>query len=350
MSPPQDDRTNNLPQADLPYKVMALYKFADLPDAAELQPRIAKFCCARGIRGTLILAPEGINGTVAGSAEAIDALHRYLLDDAAFAGRLHGAEIKFSTAAAMPFRRMKVRLKSEIVTLRAPEANPARQVGTYVDPQDWNALITRNDVVLVDTRNDYEVGLGTFARAIDPKTQNFTQFKDYVAQNLDPKRDRKVAMFCTGGIRCEKASSYLLAQGFEEVFHLKGGILAYLETVSENESRWQGECFVFDERVSVRHGLVEGEATLCRACRHPLMPGDRADPRYVEGVACPYCEGDERKQAAAAERQRQVELAEARGTAHLGDDAAEYAALAKSRKRERAEKSRAASHPESADN
>jgi UPF0176 protein len=321
MSPAQADRTHNLPQADLPYKVMALYKFADLSDAADLQPKLAKFCCARGIKGTLILAPEGINGTVAGGIEAIDALHAHLLDDPLFGGRLAGAEIKFSHAAQMPFRRMKVRLKPEIVTLRAPEVNPAQRVGTYVDPRDWNDLIDRNDVVLVDTRNDYEVGLGSFTRALDPRTRNFTQFKDYVARTLDPARDRKVAMFCTGGIRCEKASSYLLAQGFEEVFHLKGGILAYLETVPEPESRWQGECFVFDERVSVGHGLVEGEATLCRACRQPLTPADRADPNYVEGIACPHCHGDARKHAAAAERQRQVALAEARGGAHLGDEA-----------------------------
>jgi UPF0176 protein len=344
MSPPQADSADNLPQAALPYKVMAVYKFAELPDAADLQPGLARFCCARDIKGTLILAPEGINGTVAGSIAAIDALHAYLLDDPMFTGRLAGAEIKFSATAQMPFRRMKVRLKPEIVTLRAPEANPARLVGTYVDPRDWNALIARDDVVLVDTRNDYEVNLGSFARALDPGTQSFTQFKDYVAEHLDPARDRKVAMFCTGGIRCEKASSYLLAQGFEQVFHLKGGILAYLETVPETESRWQGECFVFDERVSVRHGLAEGEATLCRACRHPLSAADRADPRYVEGIACPHCAGDDRRRAAAGERQRQVELAEARGGAHLGDEATAYAERARLQKRQRAENSRDASH------
>jgi len=340
MKPPHADNAN-LTQALLPYKVMALYKFADLPDADELKPLLAQFCCARGIKGTLILAPEGINGTVAGTPDAIDALHAYLLEDPGFAGRLEGAEIKFSGALDMPFHRMKVRLKPEIVTLRAPEANPAQRVGTYVDPRDWNALIERNDIVLLDTRNDYEVGLGTFSRAIDPGTQSFTQFKDYVAQNLDPARNRKVAMFCTGGIRCEKASSYLLSQGFEEVFHLKGGILAYLENVPKEESRWQGECFVFDERVSVRHGLEQGEATLCRACRHPLTPAERADERFLEGIACPHCADDEARRAAAAERQRQVDLARQRGAAHLGDAARQAAEAAKQAKRLQREASRA---------
>ena len=197
-------------------------------------------CCSRGIKGTLILAPEGINGTVAGTAAAIEALVDWLLAGPVLAGRLAGAEIKYSTAETMPFLRMKVRLKPEIVTLRAPEANPAKAVGTYVEPEDWNGLIARNDVVLVDTRNDYEVGLGTFQRALDPGTQSFTEFKDYVANHLDPARDKKVAMFCTGGIRCEKASSYLLSQGFEEVFHLKGGILKYLEVVPQQKAALPG--------------------------------------------------------------------------------------------------------------
>ena len=331
---------DNLPQAVLPYKVMAVYRFADLPDAAAIQPALAQFCCARDIKGTLILAPEGINGTVAGSPEAINALHAFLLQDPLLVGRMEGAEIKFSGAETMPFLRMKVRLKSEIVTLRAPEANPAKSVGTYVAPAEWNSLIERDDVVLVDTRNDYEVGLGTFKGALDPATASFTEFKDYVANHLDPARDKKVAMFCTGGIRCEKASSYLLSQGFAEVFHLKGGILAYLETVPERDSRFEGECFVFDDRVAVSHGLAQGEATLCRACRHPLTPADRADLRFAEGVACPHCAGDAAKHAAAAERQKQISLARQRGTAHLGDEAAAAARLAKARKREQAEQSR----------
>ena len=329
------DMNANLPDADQPYKVMAIYKFADLPDAEAIRPVLAKFCCARGIKGTLILAPEGINGTVAGTPEAVDALAEWLFAGDVFGGRLAGAEVKYSTASTMPFLRMKVRLKPEIVTLRAPEANPARQVGTYVEPKDWNGLIARNDVVLIDTRNDYEVGLGTFQRALDPATGSFTEFKDYVATHLDPARDRKVAMFCTGGIRCEKASSYLLSQGFEDVFHLKGGILKYLEVVPESESRFQGECFVFDERVSVGHGLVEGDATLCRACRHPLTAADRADAGYVEGVSCPYCAEDEAKRRAAVERARQMDLAARRGEAHLGDAAQDVAARNKAAKQAR---------------
>ena len=331
----------NLPQEDQPYKVMAIYKFAALPDLEAIQPVLAKLCCSQGIKGTLILAPEGINGTVAGTTEAIDALASWLLDGPVMAGRLVGAEIKYSTADEMPFLRMKVRLKAEIVTLRAPEANPAERVGTYVEAKDWNKLLQQNDLVLLDTRNDYEVGLGTFAGALDPGTQSFTEFKDYVATHLDPARDKKVAMFCTGGIRCEKASSYLLSKGFDEVFHLKGGILKYLETVPETESRFDGECFVFDERVSVGHGLVQGEATLCRACRHPLTAEDRESPDYVEGVSCAYCVGDGDKHAAAAERQKQMELAAARGAAHLGDAAAVLARERKAEKRAQAEASRA---------
>ncbi len=334
--------STTLPHANHPYKVMAIYKFATLPDAEALKAPLAEFCCSRGIKGTLILAPEGINGTVAGSHDAIDALADYLLASGPFGTRLDGAEVKYSFADSAPFLRMKVRLKSEIVTLRAPEADPSKAVGTYVEPEDWNSLIERNDVVLVDTRNDYEVGLGTFQRALDPKTANFTEFKDYVAKNLDPARDKKVAMFCTGGIRCEKASSYLLSQGFEEVFHLKGGILKYLEVVPEQESRFSGECFVFDERVSVGHGLALGDATLCRACRHPLTAADRGHADYHEGVSCPHCADDKAKHAAAAERQRQMDLARQRGGAHLGDAAAEAAARRKAAKQRQAERSRLA--------
>jgi UPF0176 protein len=318
---------STVPQDNHPYKVMAIYKFASLPDCETLKTPLAQFCCGRGIKGTLIVAPEGINGTVAGSPEAIDALADYLFVSGPFGVRLEGAEVKYSFADTAPFLRMKVRLKPEIVTLRAPQVDPNRQVGTYVEPEDWNTLIERNDVVLVDTRNDYEVGLGTFQRALDPKTETFVEFKDYVAKNLDPARDKKVAMFCTGGIRCEKASSYLLSQGFEEVFHLKGGILKYLEVTPKEESRFNGECFVFDERVSVGHGLELGTATLCRACRHPLTEADRQHKDFVEGLA--------------AERQKQMDLAKKRGSAHLGDAAAAEAAARKARKIAEAEASRA---------
>lgn len=333
-------QTFTVQQPHHPYKVMAIYKFASLPDAEALQAPLAAFCCGREIKGTLILAPEGINGTVAGTPEAIDALADFLFVSGPFDTRLVGAETKYSFADEAPFLRMKVRLKPEIVTLRAPEADPSKQVGTYVEPEEWNNLIDRNDVVLVDTRNDYEVGLGTFQRALDPKTASFVEFKDYVAKNLDPVRDKKVAMFCTGGIRCEKASSYLLSQGFEEVFHLKGGILRYLEVVPEEESRFYGECFVFDERVSVGHGLELGHATLCRACRHPLTPEDRQHKDFAEGLQCPYCVGDTAKHQAAAERQHQMDLARQRGVAHLGDGVADEAARSRARKKAQAEESR----------
>jgi UPF0176 protein len=239
------------------YKVAALYQFVPLPDFRDLKDPLHKLCLDLGIRGTLLLAHEGINGTVAGSPEAIDALIVELRDGALFKGCLDNLELKFSTAVEMPFKRMKVRLKKEIVTLGDPQTDPLRRVGTYVTPAEWNRLLDEPGIVLFDTRNDFEVEMGTFEGAVDPRIKRFSEFKDFVKNELDPKQHRKVAMFCTGGIRCEKASSYMLAQGFEEVFHLKGGILKYLEEVAETESRWNGGCFVFDERVALGHGLVE---------------------------------------------------------------------------------------------
>lgn len=239
------------------HKVAALYQFVPLPDFRELKDPLHKLCLDLGIRGTLLLAHEGINGTVAGTEEGIDALMAELRDGALFRGRLDNLELKFSTAAEMPFKRMKVRLKKEIVTLGDPQTDPLRRVGTYVSPADWNRLLEEPGILLLDTRNEFEVEMGTFEGAVDPRIRRFSEFKDFVRDELDPKQHRKVAMFCTGGIRCEKASSYMLAQGFEEVFHLKGGILKYLEEVPEAESRWKGGCFVFDERVALRHGLVE---------------------------------------------------------------------------------------------
>jgi UPF0176 protein len=239
------------------YKVAALYQFVSLPDFREIRDPLHAICTDLGIRGTLLLAEEGINGTVAGTEEGIDALMSELREGRLFHGRLDNLELKFSTASEMPFKRMKVRLKKEIVTLGDPQADPARRVGTYVSPAEWNALIENPDVILLDTRNDFEVEMGTFEGAVDPRIRKFSEFKDFVQKELDPAKHRKVAMFCTGGIRCEKASSYMLGQGFEEVYHLKGGILKYLEEVPETESRWNGGCFVFDERVSLGHGLVE---------------------------------------------------------------------------------------------
>lgn len=328
---------HTLPQAGNRFKVMAIYKFADLPDCADIRAALEGLCRDLGIRGTLIVAPEGINGTVAGSPGAITGLVDFLLHSPSLSGRLAGAEIKYADADFQPFLRLKVRQKPEIVTLRAPEANPARQAGTYVAPEDWNALIARNDVTILDTRNDYEVRLGSFAGALDPQTRSFTEFKDYVARHLDPERDQKVAMFCTGGIRCEKASAYLLAKGFEEVYHLKGGILAYLEQVKPDDSRWRGECFVFDERVTVGHGLEKGSAVLCRACRQPVSAGEQSDPRYVEGLSCPHCAGRDFDRSAAEQRAHQMELARRTGLAHLGDAAraaAETRRLEKKARRE----------------
>jgi UPF0176 protein len=241
----------------MPCKVATFYQFAALPDFRELREPLCAICAGLELKGSVLLAPEGINGTLAGDAEAIAALIGQLRDGDLFGGRLDNLELKFSRASRMPFRRLKIRLKKEIVTLGDPEADPARRVGIYVDPADWNDLMAAPDVLLIDTRNAFEVAMGTFAGALDPGIASFGQFKQFAARHLDPAKHRKVAMFCTGGIRCEKASSYLLARGFTEVYHLRGGILRYLEGVPEAQSRWRGECFVFDDRVALGHGLRE---------------------------------------------------------------------------------------------
>ena len=239
----------------MPLKVAALYQFAALPDFRELREPLRALAAGLGIKGSVLLAHEGINGTVAGSDEGIDAFVRELQHGPLFGGRLDNLELKFSSAAEMPFQRLKVRLKKEIVTLGDTAVDPTQRVGTYVEPSDWNELISATDTLVIDTRNAFEVAMGTFEGAIDPGIKSFGQFKKFAAEKLDPAKHRKIAMFCTGGIRCEKASAYLLAQGFDEVYHLKGGILRYLEGVPEQESRWRGECFVFDERVALGHGL-----------------------------------------------------------------------------------------------
>jgi UPF0176 protein len=241
----------------MPYKVAAFYQFAALPDFRCLREPLRTVCADLGLKGSVLLAHEGINGTLAGSADAIAALVEELRYGAVFGGRLDNLELKFSAATAMPFQRLKIRLKKEIVTLGDAAADPTRQVGIYVDPADWNALIAAPDTLVIDTRNAFEVAMGTFAGALDPGIKSFGQFKDFAARHLDPAKHRRVAMFCTGGIRCEKASAYLLARGFPEVYHLKGGILKYLEGVPEAESRWRGECFVFDDRVALGHGLQQ---------------------------------------------------------------------------------------------
>ena len=324
------------------YKVAALYHFVALPDFETLKAPLLDFCKARDIKGTLLLAEEGINGTVSGPDAGIDELIDYLQMGNIFEGRFKGLDVKYSQASEPPFLRMRVRLKREIVTLRAEEASPTKQVGTYVNPQDWNEVISDPDVVVIDTRNDYEVSIGTFEGAIDPNTTTFTEFKDYVSENLKPETHKKVAMFCTGGIRCEKASSYMMAHGFEEVYHLKGGILKYLEEVPEEDSKWQGDCFVFDERVAVKHGLEESDYTQCHACRYPLSPEERASKYYIHGVQCPHCKDkrtDKDRERSAA-RQKQMELAEQRGISHIGDQANEGAKIMKARKEEIRAKSR----------
>ncbi len=303
-----------------PFITAALYQFVDLPDFAALQGPLQSLCEAHGVRGMLLLAHEGINGTIAGSPAGVHAVLAWLRSDSRFAALQH----KEAPASTMPFYRMRVRLKKEIVTLGVPGLNPARNAGTYVKPSDWNALIDDPAVVVIDTRNDYEVGIGTFKRAINPHTQSFSEFPAWVAQQSQPggvlAGHPKVAMFCTGGIRCEKSTAFLKSQGFDEVYHLEGGILKYLETVPEEATRWQGDCFVFDERVSVGHSLVRGPHQLCRSCRMPLGEAELAHPHYVQGVSCPYCHGTRtpKQQRALAERERQMQLAAQRGQEHIG--------------------------------
>ncbi|OYY72457.1 rhodanese domain-containing protein [Sphingomonas sp. 28-63-12] len=298
------------------FTVAALYRFARFDDPAALRPALLAACEASGIKGTILLAREGINGTIAGSAAAIATVIAHVRSLPGCAD----TEVKYSTAEAMPFHRLKVRLKREIVTMGQPDIDPLGGVGTYVAPADWNALIDSPDTIVIDTRNDYEVQVGSFAGAIDPATASFSEFPDWFRAHRGELADKKIAMFCTGGIRCEKATAFLKAEGLDEVYHLKGGILKYLEEVPADQSRWQGECFVFDERVAVGHGLTAGSHALCRACRMPVSPEARQSPHYVEGVSCPACHDsrDEAQRAGYAERHRQVKLAEARGEAHVG--------------------------------
>lgn len=306
-----------------PYVVTALYKFVSLPDYEKIQKPLKQFCTSHNIKGTLLLASEGINGTVAGTAESITALHAYLKADPLFNGRLADLETKESWAEHAPFQRIKIRLKREIVTLGDPDVDPTKQVGKYVSPADWNAIITDPDVINIDTRNDYEVAIGTFNGALNPNTQSFREFKDYVKQNLDPKKHKKVAMFCTGGIRCEKASAYMLKEGFEQVYHLQGGILKYLEQVDKSDSQWQGDCFVFDDRVSVTHGLELGEHTECHACRMPIKCEDAKRPQYEQGVSCHHCfdKTDDAYKNRMRDRQTQITLAKQRGQKYFTEQA-----------------------------
>ncbi|PHQ85448.1 MAG: hypothetical protein COB65_03025 [Thalassobium sp.] len=298
------------------FTVAALYHFTRFDNPAALQGPLQDVCKAQGVNGTLLLAREGINGTIAGSRAGIDAVLAHIRALPGCGDLVH----KESTATDAPFIRMKVRLKKEIVTMGQPDVDPRASVGAYVDPADWNDLISAPDVAVIDTRNDYEVGIGTFKGAIDPQTDTFRDFPAWWEENKHRFHNKRIAMFCTGGIRCEKSTNYLIGQGVEDVFHLKGGILKYLEDVPQDDSLWEGSCFVFDGRVSVDHGLTEGPHILCHACRRPLLPEDRDRPEFEQGVSCHQCaqETSSERKAAFRERQKQMTLAAARGERHIG--------------------------------
>jgi UPF0176 protein len=297
-----------------------MYHFVSLPHFKDLREPLLNFCVSQNIKGTLLLADEGINGTVAGSEKSILELLHYLKHDAIFKGNFKNLSHKESWSDKHPFYRMKVKLKKEIVTLGVPGVSPTKIVGQYVKPQDWNAIITDPEVVLIDTRNDYEYAIGSFKNAINPKTNTFREFPEYIKTHFDPKKHKKVAMFCTGGIRCEKASSYMMSEGFDEVYHLEGGILKYLEEVNPEESLWQGECFVFDQRVAIKHGLEVGDYDQCYACRYPLSQDDMKSEQYTPGISCPHCYNAHtpEKLASLTERQKQVVLAKKRNQQHIG--------------------------------
>lgn len=296
--------------------VAALYHFTPFPDPDALRPGIRAVCEENGVLGTLLIAPEGVNGTVAGPREGIDRLLGHLRGLPGCAALEH----KESPARDMPFNKLRVRLKKEIVTMGQPQVDPLSGVGHYVTPAEWNDLISAPDVVVIDTRNDYEVAIGTFENAVDPETRSFGEFPAWWEANRTRFHNKRIAMFCTGGIRCEKSTNYLMGLGVDEVYHLKGGILKYLEEVPKEDSLWQGECFVFDQRVSVGHGLVEGPHELCHACRRPILPDDTARPEFEQGVSCHNCIGEtsEQDKARFRERQKQIRLARQRGESHMG--------------------------------
>ena len=299
--------------------VSALYKFATLNNFTELRKPLLKLMEEHQVKGTLLLAKEGINGTIAGERKGIDALIAWLRSDP----RLADIQSKESYEQEMPFYRSKVKLKKEIVTMGVDSIDPKKIVGTYVKPQDWNALISDPDVLLIDTRNDYEVQIGGFKNAINPATDTFREFPDYVKQHLGPAKHKKVAMYCTGGIRCEKSTAYLKDQGFDNVYHLQGGVLKYLEEVPVEQSLWQGECFVFDNRVAVNHDLEKGQYDQCYACRYPITEAEKNSEHYQKGVSCPHCydKVNEKQRQRFAEREKQVQLAKQRGEEHIGSSA-----------------------------
>ncbi|MFQ3200763.1 MAG: UPF0176 protein [Zhongshania sp.] len=298
------------------FVVAALYKFVSLPDYHEMREPLLDVCLKAGVKGTLLLAAEGVNGTIAGSRRGVDTVLSYIREDSRLADLSH----KESFDKSQPFYRTKVKLKKEIVTMGVGGIDPNDVVGSYVKPADWNALISDPEVLLIDTRNDYEVKIGSFRGAVDPKTTSFREFPEYVREHYDPQKHKKVAMFCTGGIRCEKASAFMKHEGFDEVYHLEGGILKYLEEVPEPESLWQGECFVFDNRVSVTHGLASGEHDLCHGCRRPINSMDKQSECYEAGVTCSACFDvvTEDQKRRFRDRQKQVELACLRNEDHVG--------------------------------
>ena len=301
------------------YIVAALYHFTAFADPAAIRGPLLAVAEENAIRGTLLLAREGINGTIAGSRAGIDAILSHIRSLPGCAD----LEWKGSTASSAPFPRLKVRLKREIVTMGKPDVDPRATVGHYLNPKEWNELISAPDVAVIDTRNDYEVAIGTFKGAVDPLTKTFREFPEWWEQNKERFHNKRIAMFCTGGIRCEKSTNWLLQQGVPEVFHLKGGILKYLEEMPEEQSLWEGECFVFDGRVSVGHGLKEGPHHLCHACRRPVLPADMERTEWEEGVSCHHCIGEtsDADKTRFRERQKQIALAKARGERHLaGED------------------------------
>ncbi len=299
-------------------QIAAFYKFAPLPDFREVQAPLLEKLKSLRVKGSVLLAEEGINGTIAASHNALPVALNAMSEITG----ISGIERKFSTAQEMPFKRMKVRLKKEIVTIGNVKANPNHMVGEYIEPEDWNRLISDPDVILIDTRNAYEVGIGSFTNAIDPHTDHFSEFPNFVREKLNANKNAKIAMFCTGGIRCEKASSFMKHEGFENVYHLKGGILKYLEVIPPDESLWQGACFVFDERVAVEHGLKISDHSMCHGCLEPVTAEERTMPGYEEGVSCPKCAGKltPTQLSSNRERQKQFALAQKRGTKHLGPE------------------------------
>lgn len=301
---------------NLPYVVAALYKFADFKDYKEFQPKLLAFAKEHDLKGTLLVAEEGINGTIAGSREGIDAVLNFLRSHPCFTDLEH----KESFASKPPFLRMKVKLKKEIVTMGIEGITPMKAVGTYVDSKDWNDLVSQDDVVIIDTRNDYEYEIGTFRGAINPNTETFREFPKYMKENWDPQKYKKVVSFCTGGIRCERSTALLIEMGYEEVYHLKGGVLKYLEEIPQENSMWDGECFVFDNRVAVTHGVKEGSYDQCYGCRYPVSEEQKKHPHYKEGVHCHRCydKRSEKQHRKADVRHHQVQIAKEKGIKHIG--------------------------------